>query len=244
MITIAVSAIVSQVRSAIDELMVNDSNFLSQSTDEENLTNVIIDKIGYALQYVIENAPLEKLDSSMIGTLTAAEMAPGKFDLINIGTQQNPVYKGRLKLPDDLLHIIDARLSSWTHFPKPLSDSSQEAVMQQDEYARGSWDRPVNILTYDGADRCLDMYCAKIGSGTGIDTLKFTLIRKPTVTHYTSSNPSATVTVPSLLEAALIYQIAGMAMTAFREDVAASLFAIAQKHLETGELKNELNSQN
>ena len=242
MITIAVSDIVTHVRSAIDELMVNDSNFLSQSTDEENLTNVIIDKIGYALQYVIENAPLEKLDSSVFDTLTPTELA-NNFSLVDIGTQQNPVYKGRLKLPDDLLHIIDARLSSWTHFPKPLSDSSQEAVMQQDEYARGSWDRPVNILTYDGADRYLDMYCAKVGTGTGMDTLKFTLIRKPTVTHYTPSDLSTNVTVPSLLEAALIYQIAGMAMTAFQEDIAASLFAIAQKHLETGELKNELNSQ-
>lgn len=238
MTQIAVSDIVSRVRSAIDELMQNDSSFLNQSEDEANLTQVIIDKIGYALQFVIENAPIEKLDSSMIGTLTATELL--QFSLVNIGTTQEPAYKGRLKLPDDLLHIVDARLSSWTHFPKPLSDSSQEAIMQLDQYARGSWDRPVNILTYDGANRYLDMYCAKVGTGTGIDTLKFTLIRKPTVAHYTTSD---TVNVPDLLEASLIYQIAGMAMTAFREDVAASLFAIAQKYLETGELKNKMESQ-
>ena len=241
MTQIAVSDIVSHVRSAIDELMQNDASFLNQSEDEANLTQIIIDKIGYALQFVIENAPIEKLDSSMIGTLTTAEMAESdRFNLVSIGTTQNPAYKGRLKLPDDLLHIVDARLSSWTHFPKPLSDSSQEAIMQLDEYARGSWDRPVNILTYDGANRYLDMYCAKVGTGTGIDTLKFTLIRKPTVTHYTSSS---NVNVPDLLEASLIYQIAGMAMTAFREDVAASLFAIAQKYLETGELKSKMESQ-
>lgn len=243
MTTIAVSAIVSRVRSAIDELMVNDSNFLGQTADEENLTNVIIDKIGYALQYVIENAPLEKLDSSAFETLTPTELA-NNFSLVNIGTLQDPDYKGRLKLPTDLIRIIDARLSSWTHFPRPLSDTSEEAIMQQDQYARGSWDRPVNILTYDGADRYLDMYCAKVGTGTGADTLKFTFLRKPAVTHYTPSDQSTNVSVPSLLEAALIYQIAGMAMTAFREDVATSLFAIAQKYLETSELKNELNSQN
>lgn len=242
MTTIAVSAIVSRVRSAIDELMVNDSNFLSQTADEENLTNVIIDKIGYALQYVIENAPLEKLDSSAFETLTPTELQG--FSLEPIGTQQDPDYKGRLKLPTDLIRIIDARLSSWTHFPRPLPDTSEEAIMQQDQYARGSWDRPQNILTYDGADRYLDMYCAKVGSGAGADTLKFTFLRKPAVTHYSPSDLSTNVSVPSLLEAALIYQIAGMAMTAFREDVAANLFAIAQKYLETSELKNELNSQN
>lgn len=237
-----VSEIVSRVRSAIDELMANDSGFLTESADEKNLTQVIIDKIGYALQYIVENAPLEKLDSSAFEELTPAELQG--FSLVNIGTQANPDYKGRLKLPTDLIRIIDARLSSWTHFPRPLPDTSEEAIMQQDEYARGSWDRPANILTYDGAGRYLDMYCAKAGSGADADTLKFTFIRKPTVTHYTASDLSSNVTVPSLLEAAMIYQIAGMAMTAFREDIAASLFAIAQRHLESSELKNELNSQN
>ena len=115
--------------------------------------------------------------------------------------------------------------------------------MQLDQYARGSWDRPVNILTYDGANRYLDMYCAKVGTGTGIDTLKFTLIRKPELQSYDAEHQSDTVDVPDLLEASLIYQIAGMAMTAFREAVAASLFAIAQKYLETGELKNKMESQ-
>lgn len=238
MTTIAVSEIVRRVRSAIDELMQNDSSFLSQSSDEGNLDNVIIDKIGYALQYVIENAPLEKLDSNAFETLTPTELRG--FELVPIGTD----YMGHLKLPTDLIRIIDARLSSWTHFPRPLPDTSEEAIMQQDQYARGSWDRPQNILTYDGADRYLDMYCAQVGSGTGADTLKFTFLRKPAVTHYTPSDLSSNVSVPSLLEAALIYQIAGMVMTAFREDVAASLFAIAQKYLETSELKNELNSQN
>ncbi len=237
-----VSEIVSRVRSAIDELMANDSGFLTESADEKNLTQVIIDKIGYALQYVVENAPLEKLDSSAFEELTPAELQD--FSLVNIGTLENPDYKGRLKLPTDLIRIIDARLSSWTHFPRPLPDTSEEAIMQQDEYARGSWDRPVNILTYDGADRYLDMYCAKTGTGTGADTLKFTFIRKPSTEHYDDTDMSEDVPVPSLLEASLIYQIAGMAMTAFREDVAASLFAIARSYLETSELKNELNSQN
>lgn len=238
-----VSEIVSRVRSAIDELMVNDSNFLTESEDEKNLTKVILDKIGYALQYVIENAPLEKLDSSAFETLTPTELA-NNFSLVNIGTQQHPDYKGRLKLPTDLIRIVDARLSSWAHFPRPLPDTSEEAIMQQDEYARGSWDRPQNILTYDGADRYLDMYCAKTGSGTGADTLKFTFIRKPSAEYYDETDLSTDVSVPALLEASLIYQIAGMAMTAFREDVASSLFAIARSYLETSELKNELNSQN
>ena len=56
-----IQEIVTRVRAAIDELMENDSEFLRQSTDEMNLTRVIIDKIGYALQHILENAPLDKL---------------------------------------------------------------------------------------------------------------------------------------------------------------------------------------
>ena len=58
-----VQEIVTRVRAAIDELMQNDSDFLLESKDEENLTAVIVDKIGYAWQHVAERAPIDKLDS-------------------------------------------------------------------------------------------------------------------------------------------------------------------------------------
>ena len=70
-----VQEIVTRVRAAIDELMENDSDFLSESTDEMNLTRVIVDKIGYALQHIIENAPLDKLDDSVFEVYSAAELA-------------------------------------------------------------------------------------------------------------------------------------------------------------------------
>ena len=92
--------------------MQNDSEFLRQSTDETNLTNVIVDKIGYALQYIMENAPIEKLDHSVYETFSQAEMSQ------NFEITQDLV--GKVKLPDDILRIIEARLSSWSHFPIPI----------------------------------------------------------------------------------------------------------------------------
>lgn len=209
-----VQEIVTRVRAAIDELMENDSQFLRQSTDEMNLTRVIVDKIRYGLQYVIEHAPLDRLDNSVMEELSQAELQS------SFSIDSNLV--GRLKLPAGLLRIVTARLSSWSHFPIPETDTSQVYLMQQDTYARGSWDRPVNIITAG----TLEMYCAK----TNQDTLVFKFIRRPS-TDYTADNMSANVNVPSALEAALIYQVAGLSMVAFREDVAASLFAIADKYL-------------
>ena len=220
-----VQEIVTRVRSAIDELMENDSQFLRQSTDEANLTRVIIDKIGYALQHIMEIAPLDKLDSDVFDTLTPAELS-SDFSI-------DAELVGRVKLPKDLLRIIEARLSSWSHFPIPEPDTSQVYLMQQDKYARGSWDRPANILTYIGADKTLEMYCAKTTS----DTLNFVFIRKPDTSNIDADHMSADVDVPAALEASLIYQIAGLSMVAFREDVAASLFTIAARYLDPEQAK-------
>lgn len=222
-----VQEIVTRVRAAIDELMENDSDFLRESTDEMNLTRVIIDKIGYALQHIYENAPLDKLDSDVYEELTPTEME-NQFSITDD-------LVGVLKLPTDLLRIIEARLSSWSQFPVPESDRSQVYLMQQDQYARGSWDRPVNILTYHGADKTLEMYCAK----TNGDTLNFVFIRKPDPDSYDAEHLDDDVKVPKSLEASLIYQIAGLSMVAFREDVAADLFEIAARYLDPEQVKGE-----
>lgn len=223
--TLTVAEIVTRVRAAIDELMENDSQFLRQSTDEANLTRVIIDKIGYALQHIMENAPLDKLDSDVFEELTQEELQQNfhiESDLVGV-----------LKLPKNLLRIIEARLSSWSQFPTPESDRSQVYLMQADKYARGSWDRPVNILTYRGADKTLEMYCAKESS----DTLNFVFIRKPDADSYDAEHQDEEVKIPAALEASLIYQIAGLSMVAFREDVAASLFAIAARYMDPEQAK-------
>ncbi len=215
-----VQEIVTRVRAAIDELMQNDSDFLLTSKDEENLTAVIVDKIGYAWQHVAERAPLDKLDGSMFETLPAEELE----ESFTISDE----LVGKVVLPEDLLRIIEARLSSWSYFPVPESDRSQVYLMQQDTYARGSWDRPVNILTYDGSDRVLEMYSAK----TKNDSLIFVFIRKPDTSDISTSDMQTDVPVPTQLEASLIYQTAGLAMLSFRENIASSLLAIAERYLD------------
>ena len=217
-----VGNIVTRVRAAIDELMENDSDFLRYSNDETNLTRVIVDKIGYALQHVFENAPEDKLDSSVYEEFSPSELAN------NFSIDADLV--GHVTLPTGLLRIVTARLSSWSHFPIPEPDTSQVFLMQQDTYARGSCDRPVNILT---AGELL-MFCAKEST----DTLKFVFIKKPTAT-YSPDSPSTVVNCPAALEASLIYQIAGMAMTAFREDIASTLFAIAARYLDPKDVKGD-----
>ena len=216
-----VKEIVERVRLAIDEQVENDSEFLNKSTDEENLTAVIIDKIRYALIYVIENAPDEKLDSSMLTEVTVED------GTVTVGQCV------KVKLPQDVLRVMSARLSSWSLSPVPITEYSQEYLMQQDEYARGSWDRPVTAIVYKGTDRYLELYSAK----TSEDTVSVSCIKTPSVADAATmqENLDTDVSIPARLESAVIYQIAGLTMVAFREDIASSLFTIAQRYMQTNQ---------
>lgn len=227
-----VQEIVKRVRLAIDEYTLEGTSFAQLTTDEQDLTRIIVDKIPYALQQVIEEAPLDKLDDDMFETLSSAQIT-SNFALVEIdphpeGTTYEGDYMGRLKLPDDYLRIVEARLSSWSHYPIPEPSTSQVYLMQQDQYARGSWDRPVNILTFNGSDKVLEMYCAKTSS----DTLQFVYIAKPDMTNVDIEHPTTDVDVPSKLEASLIYQVAGLTMMAYREDIAGTLLAISKRYMD------------
>lgn len=211
-----VQEIVRQVRLAIDELTVNDSEFLNASSDEQNLKDIIIDKIPYALTFILENAPEDKLDNDCLDVLTQEETSG-----VTIAEGQ-PV---KVSLPSSVIRVVSARLSSWSQSPVPVTESSQEYLMQQDEYARGSWDRPVNAIAYHGADRYLELYSAKAST----DSIEASVIRKPTIGD--TSVGTTDISVPSRLESAFIYQIAGLTMVAFREQIAASLFTIARQYL-------------
>lgn len=215
------SELVTRVREAIDEAMANDSQFLSQSTDEANLTRIIKSNVGAALLYVVDNAPIDKFDTSDIQSVS----------LVTINNEN----VGTVVIPDGVLKILDARLSSWPYYPAPVDDTSQVALMQQDQYARGSWDRPINVLTYNAEKkRVLKMYSAKEAS----DTLIFLYISRP-VDIGTSFPDSSTIPVPKRLQEALVYQTAALTMTAFREEIAATLFAIAARYLSIEPTKEE-----
>ena len=217
-----VQEIVKRVRLAIDEYTLEGTSFAQLTTDEQDLTRIIVDKIPYALQHVIEEAPLDKLDSGMFETLTPSA---SNFNIVSIGDD----YMGKVKIPTDMLRIVEARLSSWSHYPLPEPSTSQVYLMQQDQYARGSWDRPVNILTFDGSDRVLEMYCAKTAS----DTLNFVYIAKPDIDNIDMDHLDQTdVDVPTKLEASLIYQVAGLTMMAYREDIAGTLLAISKRYMD------------
>lgn len=219
-----VAEILDRVRLAIDEQMANDSGFLSESSDEQNLTNIILSKIFDGVVFIIENAPIDKFDSSLIDT--------------NTHSPSGTVLAGgcvKVELDATVLRVVSARLSSWFQSPMPVSESSPEYLMQGDGYAKGSWDRPVVAITYRNGKRYVELYSAKTSS----DTVELTVIKKPTIASVVTmqANPASTeIAVPTLLESAFIYQVAGLSMLALREETATALLTIARQYLTNQQL--------
>ncbi|UKK52153.1 hypothetical protein L6472_06115 [Prevotella sp. E13-17] len=199
----------TRVKSAIDEMSQEGTNLQYENADEEELDAIIKDKVVYALQYIIERAPASKLDSSVLTDLTTQAGFALAIDQDLIA---------HVTLPSNVLRVVTARLSSWSQSPAIETEQSQAYLMQLDEYARGSWDRPVTIWTTRG----LEMFSAKSRQ----DSITLVGVVKPSLATVNSDVP-----VPIQLEGAYIYHLAGLVMTAFREEVADKLMTIASRYL-------------
>ena len=96
-----VSEIIHRVKAAIGELSTLDNPRLAESVNLENIDLIIADKIPYAFEWVIQNAPVSLLDGELSSSLEA--------DVLNI--RDDNVLE--VTLPSDVLRIVSARLSSW-----------------------------------------------------------------------------------------------------------------------------------
>lgn len=211
-----VQEIESRVRGVIDELAANDSTFINESTDERNVSSVIRTNIPYALVYLLEHAPVEKLDAS--GITGEGSYEPGTFRI------DSETMMGEARLPDNVLRVVSARLSSWHYSPEPVSEQSQQYLMQGFQYSRGTWDIPVSAIVHRAGSRWIELYGAK----TTTDTLHMLVYKKPAFGNL--SIDTTMVSVPQALEGSFVYHLAGLVLTAFRDEHAGNLFAIAKTY--------------
>lgn len=209
-----VSEIVYKVKAAIGEVVDLEYPKALESVNADNLLHIIVDKISYAFEWVIQNAPISLLEGSLTTQLDS-RLAVRKDD----GSVE-------VVLPDDVLRIISARLSSWVYTP-PVSDEHSEVAMQQ-RYptTRGTYDAPACVLFSEDGKQILRMFSAETKS----DKAYISLIRKPSTMSVDMSDGTKEVNVPSRVEASFIYYIAALTMQAMGEN-AQSFFEIATLNL-------------
>ena len=209
-----VSEIIYRVKAAIGEVVNLDNPRLAEGVNSDNLENIIVDKISYAFEWVIQNAPISLLEGSLTTQLDsrlAVRKDDGSIEIV---------------LPDDVLRIVSARLSSWFVSP-PISDEHSEvAAMQMYPCSKGTYDSPACVLYSEDGKQILRMYSAW-GKD---DKVYVSVIRKPTTIAVDPVDGTKSLDVPSRLEASFIYYISALTMQAMGEN-AQSFFEIATLNL-------------
>ena len=127
-----VSEIIYKVKAAIDELSTLDYPKLAESVNLENIDLIIVDKIPYALEWIIQNAPATLLT----GDLTES------FNNSGLVTKVSGDYVFDIELPSTTLRVVSARLSTWMFTPEMSDEHSNVAAMQMYPTSRGTWDNP------------------------------------------------------------------------------------------------------
>lgn len=214
-----VSEIIYKVKAAIDELSTLDYPKLAESVNLENIDLIIVDKIPYALEWIIQNAPATLLT----GDLTES------FNNSGLVTKVSGDYVFDIELPSTTLRVVSARLSSWMFTPEMSDEHSDVAAMQMYPTSRGTWDNPACVIYNENGKQILRMFSGK----TRDDVYYITLALKPDVSFTDTWDGEAVVPIPERLTASFIYYIAGLTTLAMKEDVSKSLLELAVSSMAT-----------
>lgn len=214
-----VSEIIYKVKAAIDELSTLDYPKLAESVNLENMDLIIVDKIPYALEWIIQNAPATLLT----GDLTES------FNNSGLVTKVSGDYVFDIELPSTTLRVVSARLSSWMFTPEMSDEHSDVAAMQMYPTSRGTWDNPACVIYNENGKQILRMFSGK----TRDDVYYITLALKPDVSFTDTWDGEAIVPIPERLTASFIYYIAGLTTLAMKEDVSKSLLELAVSSMAT-----------
>lgn len=214
-----VSEIIYKVKAAIDELSTLDYPKLAESVNLENIDLIIVDKIPYALEWIIQNAPATLLT----GDLTES------FNNSGLVTKVSGDYVFEIELPSTTLRVLSARLSTWMFTPEMSDEHSDVAAMQMYPTSRGTWDNPACVIYNENGKQILRMFSGK----TKDDVYYITLALKPDVSFTDTWDGEAIVPIPERLTASFIYYIAGLTTLAMKEDVSKSLLELAVSSMAT-----------
>ena len=214
-----VSEIIYKVKAAIDELSTLDYPKLAESVNLENIDLIIVDKIPYALEWIIQNAPATLLT----GDLTES------FNNSGLVTKVSDDYVFEIELPSTTLRVVSARLSTWMFTPEMSDEHSDVAAMQMYPTSRGTWDNPACVIYNENGKQILRMFSGK----TKDDVYYITLALKPDVSFTDTWDGEAVVPIPERLTASFIYYIAGLTTLAMKEDVSKSLLELAVSSMAT-----------
>lgn len=203
----SVDDIIKDVRICIDEIALNDSEFVGMQ-DNSEMETIIRSKIIDAMRYVHGNADWSLLEPDV--KLSMETEGVSVADKI-----------GKVKLPDNFMRLCYARFSSWPLFlHEPIYWNDKEYATLSNPYATGTWERPKIAMTIHNG-KTLELYKAKDDT----DVIEVGILTEPAIT--TTEELGEQIFVSEKLERALIYYIAGLTLLTYNEQRADNFFNMA-----------------
>ena len=192
-----VDGLVKEVRITLDENQ-TESAYLESNTDNMELDEIIRSKLIDAARSVIETAPVDLLEASVLPTGTEA-----------IHTNEDG--SGYVELPDDFLRLVRFKLKNWKRAVIYVEEEGSEGdEIQRNEFTRGTYIKPACVFSHDsGGNRIMEYFTAGKGSSGGYDHTVETALYVP-VPSIDNSGGSGTIGIPHLLRPCIVNYCAGL----------------------------------
>lgn len=214
----AVSAIIKDVRIAIDEIALNDADFAG-GEDNKELDSIICSKIKEAVDFVHGNAAYSIIDisdnSSTDGSVKCEEAKSTE--------RADSVYV--IQRPTDFHRFLFGMMDCWGELVLETIDvGTEDYVLAHDPVVGATPYRPA--VAYGGLQ-------FKFIKGTSKDANTASLYYLPICGYDHTADNSTTkeITINNSLYTALIYQLAGLTLLTLGEQRADDMFNLAMTHM-------------
>lgn len=214
----AVSAIIKDVRTAIDEIALNDADFAG-GEDNKELDSIICSKIKEAVDFVHGNAAYSIIDisdnSSIDGSVNCKEAeSTERADFVYV-----------IQRPIDFHRFLFGMMDCWGELVLETIDvGTEDYVLAHDPVVGATPYRPA--VAYGGLQ-------FKFIKGTSKDANTASLYYLPICGYDHTADNSTTkeITINNSLYTALIYQLAGLTLLTLGEQRADDMFNLAMTHM-------------
>ena len=200
----SVTTIVDDVKKCIDDIGVNDADFIA-GADNADMATIIESKIGDALRFVNLHADVGYLEPTVV-TANGSDLAVanGVVDYI---------------LPKDFLRMVYAKLSDWLFaVTEPIYYTEKEYAALKNPITTGYPDNPKVAIT---ADKHLELYTTKSSEVS----LTFGYIGE--TVQISEGENIGEWPIPNKLYRAVIYYIAGLTLLTYKDAHADALLNMA-----------------
>jgi hypothetical protein len=214
--------IVRDVRTTIDEIALNDSDFFG-GLDNYELHEIVRQKLAEAVDFVHGNTNTSLVDfkDSAVKSRSLDKSSEDTEDKTKYGTISES-YEYRIRVPEDYHRFVEGVMDCWSEYVTETIDAGDPDYRKvQDQYSGASVLRPA--ILWDGRQ-------FRFLRGSSEDN-KATLIYFPRCEYDANENPNDEVEINRPLYTALIYHLSGLVLLTYGEQRADDMFNMAMTHM-------------